>query len=301
MSELPAWLAAARWVARGAGVALAALVFRVGRVRRGHVEAALARASLPAASADAWRVYRSLGASLGEWLLARALSPRRVDELVSWTPRASRLLAEARARGPVVVCATHTGNWELSLASLGRRAPTVALVRRISSPLVRVFARSARARFGVDAREGRDGRADVAREARSGRVLVSVLDQRPETARSRHVAELLGAPAALDAAPFVLGARAGATVLLAVASRGPRGEVRVDVLDAYLAPARGRARWVRESLGSAAKALDRFVRQHPSEWLWLHRLWPERAPSSGERGAPPCPGVLLPLGDAHGR
>jgi Kdo2-lipid IVA lauroyltransferase/acyltransferase len=91
--------------------------------------------------------------------------------------------------------------------------------------------------------------------------------------RSAHAiaAPFLGADALVDRAPATLAWRAKATVVV-VASAREAGAHRLDVLGVFV-PSDDRATWIRDVTRAATTALDRFVRAHPSDWLWLHRRW----------------------------
>jgi KDO2-lipid IV(A) lauroyltransferase len=120
-----------------------------------------------------------------------------------------------------------------------------------------------------------------------------LIDQVPERARHGVPVTFLGAPALADRAPAALAHACGATVLVVAGTR--HGAVQRVHLLAEIAPSpplaaglQGAAgvlgaapasepgAWTAQATREATAALDRFVRAHPSSWLWLHRRW--RAP-----------------------
>jgi Kdo2-lipid IVA lauroyltransferase/acyltransferase len=240
--------------------------------RRAHVEAAVAR--VPGArSRD---VYRALATGIVELIVLFASRRRRramIDGL-----RIAPELARAidTARGPVVVFASHTGNWELAAAAaaqmLARRGRSLFVVaKRMSVGLADAFVRALRARLGVRTIAPRGALAEARRVLARGDVVAMPIDQVPDRCAHAIAAPFLGQQALVDRAPATLAWRARATVVVVAASRDA-GAHRLDLL-AVFAPSDDRAAWIRDVTRAATTELDRFVRAHPSDWLWLHRRW----------------------------
>jgi hypothetical protein len=56
------------------------------------------------------------------------------------------------------------------------------------------------------------------------------------------------------------------------------------VLQVIAPPRRAARAWIAEATASATRALEGFVRAHPSQWLWMHRRWKQAdAAASGQR------------------
>lgn len=245
-----------------AALALAWVFGALLRVRRRHVEGALRRAGL---ALPAMAVYRELARNVVD-LVATACS--REPRLVVLSPGARASLARARARGPVVIAASHTGNWELAAFALAALCPVSVVAKRQGVGLADRFARALRRRFGVAVIEPRGAMACAAAALRAGRVVAMPIDQVPDRAEHGVPCAFLGAQALVDRAPFVLARRARASVLVAACEGGEvrvLGEVSPDD-----PPAAARA---------ATALLEGHVRAHPASWLWLHRRW-RRPPSA---------------------
>ena len=106
-----------------------------------------------------------------------------------------------------------------------------------------------------------------------------MIDQVPGSARRAVRVEFLGAPAYVDRAPAVLAAQTGAPLVVAAACRGAgRGKHELRILGVLEPPTRPMRSWIEDATREATVLLERFVREHPSEWLWLHRRW--RTPAS---------------------
>lgn len=291
---LAALVACLPWRALGApGALLGVLAGSLLRVRRRHVVGALTRARVAHPGRVASAMYRALGRGVFELMwLAGASAPRRervAAREVRFAPGALEALEAALEGGPVMLAASHTGNWELvafaaavALRARGRKLAVVA--KPITSGPFDRFMRELRASLGVEViAPAGAARACLARLA-AGDVVVAPVDQVP--ARVRHGVRLAvhGAEAWVDRSPFALAARARATVLV-VAARREGASQEVVVLDALLPEDVAN---VPVATRRAASALEAFVARHPETYLWLHRRW--RVPAE----APACPSTRTP-------
>lgn len=285
LRTLAALVACLPWSAlRLPGEALGLLAGTVLRIRRGAVEEAMARAHVDDVPAAARAMYASLGRGVFELLwLAGASEARRarvLRECVAFEPGALEALHASLARGPVLLAASHTGNWELvafatarRLADEGRRLVVVAKPFSLSG--FDRFTRELRAAFGVDVVEPRGAASACIERLRRGDVVVMPIDQVPD--RDVHALRMsvLGELAWTDRAPATIAARAEAEVLVVAAKRRSSTQ-HVSVL-ACVPPRTDAVRaWVDQTTRDTTVALESFVGTHPAAWMWLHRRW--RAP-----------------------
>ena len=283
------------WSALGpCGAFVGWLAGSVLRIRRAAVVAAMQRASVEDADAQARAMYAGLGAGLLELLwLAGARPARRAGVLrehVVLDADLDQALRTACARGPVVLAASHTANWELvaygaaqTLASRGARLAVVA--KPLSVGVFHVFCTNLRTACGLVqlAPEGALGAAR--RRLAAGDVIAMPIDQVPDRAQHGLSVSFLGAGALADRAPAALARSVGATLLVVGATRdGPTQRAHLLAELPSSPRVRGQARgssrapatWIAEATRDSTGALEAFVRLHPSAWLWLHRRW--RAP-----------------------
>jgi KDO2-lipid IV(A) lauroyltransferase len=262
-----------RFLLNAAGWILGWLAGSVLRIRRAHVEASMRAAGIAGVARQARGMYRALGVSAMEflWLAVAgrgALAGVRIDE----ESRERWRDVVTRGRG-VVVAASHTGNWDLAACAMARQGELLVVTKRLRIGWLDRFWQTTRARQGVTLVDA-PGAMRRAREVlgRGGAVAL-MIDQVPTSARHASTVDFLGRPAHVDRAPAALAASARAPLVVAAAARGPRGEQVLYVLDVLEPPQRPARAWVDAATAVATRALDRFVRDHPTEWLWLHRRW----------------------------
>ncbi len=277
----------------GLGRVLGILAGSVLRIRRALVEAAMARAGIDDPASVAAAMYRSLGEGLVELLWLAAAPAARREEVVagvSIDDASAAALDAACARGPVVLFASHTGNWELAAAAaarlLARSKRRLAVVAKpMHAAGVDVFLRRLRERCAIHVLSPRGALASARRSLDAGDVVVMPIDQVPDRACHGLPLPFLGELAVTDRAPATLAWRARATVLVVASERATLGEAcavhRVRVLDVIDPPADGDAasRWIAATTTRATSRLEAFVRGAPASWMWLHRRW--RAPRAG--------------------
>lgn len=187
-----------------------------------------------------------------------------------------RLGPALAARRGVVLVSAHLGNWE-ALAASARvaRVPLVMVVRPPRGALSRLGIAAVRRRLGARAVPEGDALSAARAALRSGAAVGLVIDQRPP-ARHAVPGTFLGLPAAISKAPAVLALGTGAPVFTALAHRAPDG-IHVVSVDGPFSPPEGGAGTVADRVAGLTRVLsarvEAAVREHPDQWLWMHRRW----------------------------
>ena len=279
---LLSWGALAR-----AGAAIGWLAGSLFRIRRAAVLEAMTRAHVANPKREARAMYASLGTGVMELLWLSGSAPeRRAEALRTHVVLDDDLVVAVRAacaRGPVVLAASHTGNWELvafgaaqALAAERRRLAVVVKPQSIGA--FHAFCMNLREACGLTLLAPRGAMVEAKRALKSEHVVAMPIDQVPERERHGVGVAFLGAAAHADRSPAALARAAGATLLVAAGSRDGRTQ-RIHLLaelDAESQRDTDAGAWIARATCEVNRALEAFVRQSPSSWLWLHRRW--RAP-----------------------
>ena len=234
-------------------------------------------------------MYAALGTSLVEFLwlsLAgrRALRDVRIDgaSVKAWRD------ALGRGRG-VVVAASHTGNWDLAACAIAQDVELAVVTKRLRVRWLDRLWQGTRAAQGVRLVDAAGAVPAVRAMLARGGAVAMMIDQVPASARHAVTVDFLGRPALVDRGPAALAAACAAPLVVAVSRRLSDGTHRLYVLDVLQPPVRPGPDWVRTATAAATLALDAFVREHPSQWLWLHRRWKRLDPAPAEAMlASPC-------------
>jgi KDO2-lipid IV(A) lauroyltransferase len=263
-------------------------------IRRAHVAQAMRVAGIHDAPQAARAMFRSLGTSALEFLCMAARGPDANRHVRLDGPSQLRW-EQARGQGRgVIVAASHTGNWDLAACAVARDVELLVITKRLRVASLDVFWQSTRAAQGLRLVEAR-GALKLARSvlARGG-VVAMMIDQVPSSPRHAIEAEFLGRTALVDRAPAALAASCGCPLVVAASRRDQDGEHVLMVLDVIDVTSRPTRAWVASATRAATRALERFVRDYPSQWLWLHRRWKrlDPMPAKATLGAPCLQGPL---------
>jgi KDO2-lipid IV(A) lauroyltransferase len=285
LGQLPRPLA---WLCLWLGAALGFVVGRVLGVRRSHAVACMRRAGVRAPERVAAQMYAGLGSGLFELLASAWVRPRRSSAPI------------ALPRGPAVVLTAHTGNWDFCACAVANAAPLAVVTKRLELGWVDRLWQRVRAGHGVQLLSSGGAARGVAQALREGKLVAMMIDQAPERERGTIVAPFLGAPARVDLAPALLALRGRAPVIVALPVRLPGGAHGVVVVGRFEPPAQPRRAWAEGVMRAATAMLDAHVRQHPEQWLWMHRRWKD-APALPRAFDPTTSDAVLALPPRAGR
>ncbi len=185
-------------------------------------------------------------------------------------------VARAKAHGKSVLFFTaHTGNWEICPpVAREKGVPVHVVFRPANNKRVDALIMKARGGFVEGAvPKGAEGAKQVMKLMAAGRHFGMLLDQKQNDGIA---VPLLGRPAMTTSAPAAFALRYGAMLMPIRVER--LGGVRFRVTAE--APVEARPTGNRQAdlvaLTAGINAVfDRWIRERPGEWLWLHRRWPD--------------------------
>lgn len=254
--------------------AMGRLAFALGirrRVTLDNLAAAFPAWSALERRAVARRTYGNMARAALEAVLGARQPPADLGASVVSDELRTIDRALTAGRGALVVTA-HLGSWEVLGAELTRRGvPLHAVVRPLSGAFnAEVVA--ARVRSGLRLIPARGALPAALAALRRNEVVTVLLDQ---AVGGRHAlfVPFFGRPAATTPLVSVAALRSGAPVFLALAPR-EEGRLRLRVEGPFPVPSTGNWRqdvWTHTAELTAA--LERAIREHPDQWLWLHRRW----------------------------
>ncbi len=184
------------------------------------------------------------------------------------------------AHQPVLIASAHLGSWELFAEVMARRGHVFsAVVRPLSGAFNEWLVRS-RERAGVELILQRGALRNMLKAMRRGRAVVQLIDQALPGPEALWV-PFFGRPASTTPAISMAALRSGAPVYVVVAVRH-EGQLQMRVEGPVPVPDKPTRRESLEAhTASLTAIMEGFVRQHPEQWLWLHRRWKGAPPPSG--------------------
>jgi KDO2-lipid IV(A) lauroyltransferase len=261
-----------RALARGLGALAYALGIRRGvtfdNLRRAYPEkneterAAIARGA-----------YRSLGLAALEAVTSDQI--RDLDKAVvvdDWG-----VLGQALEKGGVLVASAHLGSWEMFAEVMARKRIKLSAVVRPLEGAFNARVVDGRTQSGLELILQRGALGNMIKAVRRGRCVVQLIDQ-SLPAEAGVFVPFFGRPTITTPALSLAAMRTKAPVFVAVTVR-EKDHLRMLFEGPVPVPDTGDRRAdITAHTAQLSAILERYVRQYPDQWLWLHRRWKVQPP-----------------------
>ncbi len=189
-------------------------------------------------------------------------------------------LQEARRRGKgVLVITAHFGPWEL-LPIIGSvyYGPIHLVARPLDNPRLDDLLTTLRERGGNRVIRKRRAVPAILQALRRGETVGILIDQHISE-KEGVVVPFFGRPASTAFAPALIAMRSGAAVLPVGITREGRERYRIHVAEEVSVRRSGDLRAdLAMNTARFTAAIERFVRENPDQWFWVHRRWKTRLP-----------------------
>jgi len=262
------------------GRAVGALVHRLaGKARRLTADQLEQRLGVdrPRADALAREVFLHMGTNLGEWLVLSRWR-RRYDEIVEYDPDEMAMVTSEYQRGKGTIVATaHFGNFELLAQWLANFGYSVNVVStKLISP--EVTALQARWRHAGLVRTIYRGRSNlikaILRIFKRGEGMGVMVDI--DTKAPSVFVPFFGELAKTPRTPADLALRTGASLIFGYSLRsGPRRH-RIHMQKIEVEKTGDREADALRITADMTRILEAAVREHPEQWVWMHKRWKSR-------------------------
>lgn len=227
--------------------------------------------------------FESLGRHLGFVSHFRKFKLENVRDLVDVVGREYFDRAHATGRG-ILFFTGHFGSWEVfNLLPPAFGYGMNILVRRIDNPLVENFVDRMRTRFGSVTLDKTKAARQMFRALENGELLGILADLNVQEKEGVFV-DFFGVPASTTVSIAKLAIKTNAIVLPAFAVWEESKNKYVVYLEPAIeyAPADNSPENIRDLTQKITATVEKYVRQYPEQWLWIHKRWNTRPP--GEKG-----------------
>jgi KDO2-lipid IV(A) lauroyltransferase len=215
--------------------------------------------------------FENLVTTALEFLYSPALS-QDITEYIELVDIHNFWEAYHRGKG-VIAIIPHMGNWEV----IARFYPWVGVVahavaRRQEPEWVARIVSEIRKSNGLKEIEKRNALRPVLAALRRGEVVNMLIDQ---YARKDSVeVQFFGHPARTVASAALIAARTGCTVFVCGATRTPEGRINATLSEIIETIDTGdREKDLLTNTQRYVEMIERFVRQYPGSWMWMHKRW----------------------------
>jgi Kdo2-lipid IVA lauroyltransferase/acyltransferase len=276
-----------RRVARAVGAAIGAIAFSaLGRLRRvGIRNLELAFPEMTAADrvATLRSEYRNLGFLLAEFCKMPDYTAVTVSRFIRYEGLENYLAARERGKG-VLVLTGHLGAWELSSfyhSLMGM--PMGMVIRRLDNPLVDAFVNRIRCQHGNRVIHKDDFARGLIASMRAGETVGILMDTNMTPPQGVFV-PFFGMLACTASGMARIVAKTGAAVVpgFLLWEESERRYVLHFGEELQVVRTGDAEQDALANTASFTAAIERYIRQYPEQWLWLHRRWKTRPP--GEEG-----------------
>jgi len=228
-------------------------------------------------AAEHGRIVNGVFDSIARLLVALARFPAmnrsNISDWIGYEGLEYYQAAKRQGRG-VLIATAHLGNWELSaFAHALMTEPMHVMVRPLDNPLIDRLVESRRTLSGNHLIDKRDAARAVMKALRANEAVGILIDQNTAAAEGIFV-DFFGK----------LACAGSAFVKLAHRSQAP-------IIPGFAVWDEGKKRYVLrffpqvETIGDVHadtqrlhSAIETVIRQHPDQWMWIHRRWKTRPP-----------------------
>jgi KDO2-lipid IV(A) lauroyltransferase len=259
------------------GARLGEIAYRLFASRRRVALENLARAFPEADATERERIalgaFRNYGITFLELLWAPNLTADGFERLIDAPDRA--LIRELHARGKGLVILTgHFGNWELvglCLTFLSGLEISV-IVQPQSNELADRLITEHRSRFGNKLIPRGVSIREILTTLDRGGIVALAADQ--SGPKEGVFVEFFGREVSTPQGPAAFALRTGAPILMAFMLRQSDGTYRMELSPVPMDDLHGGGEAnVTELTRRHTAVLERAIRAHPDQWLWMHRRW----------------------------
>lgn len=223
-------------------------------------------------------MYAGLGMNIIEFI--RLLNMSREDILGGYIAvEGEDNIREAlgRNRG-VLVLTGHIGCWDLLCAVTPQFGyPLTVITKRIKQEAVHRLWLHMRNRFGVNYLPAQQAYRSCLKVLRKNELVGFILDQNMIDKEGVFV-EFFGRPACTSPGLAYLAAQAQAPIVPIFIERRPDSTHMIHIQPLIEPPPDRQKESIIEATQTYTRTLEEYIRQHPSDWIWIHRRWRTRPP-----------------------
>ncbi len=180
----------------------------------------------------------------------------------------------AKAKGKGVIFITgHCGNWELmAIVASARLSSNSVVARQINNPYVNGIVEKVRQRYGNTVIYKKGALKNIIKTLKQDGCVGILMDQAVFSDEG-YIIDFLGRGAWTTKMPALIARKTGAAVLPAFIHRTEKGHIFKIYPEVELSDIEDKEKAVIEDTKRFSATIENYIRENPSEWLWIHRRW----------------------------
>lgn len=173
----------------------------------------------------------------------------------------------------VIFVTGHCGNWELLAIAFSSKVSNIAVVARpLNNPYLNRLLERARGRYGNSVIYKKSALKNIFTRLRSEGIVGILIDQSVVPSEG-YVIDFLGRGAWTTKMPAIIARKTGAPILPAFIRRDGDGHLITLGNEIKLSYIEDQERAIMADTQTFSNYIEEYIRQNPSEWLWMHRRW----------------------------
>ncbi|HSP69076.1 MAG TPA: lysophospholipid acyltransferase family protein [Bryobacteraceae bacterium] len=218
-------------------------------------------------------VFLSIGRIMASVAAFPSITRANVHEWIRYHGLENFTAAQAKGRG-VLVATAHLGNWELSAFTHAlMTAPMHIVVRPLDNPRLDAWVERRRTLSGNHVIRKKEAAREILRALSAGDAVGILMDQNTTPAEGVFV-DFFGRKACAGTAFVKFAHHTGAAVVPGYALWSESEKRYILRFDPEITMTGD----VQADTQSVHSELERVIRAHPDQWLWVHRRWKTRPP-----------------------
>jgi KDO2-lipid IV(A) lauroyltransferase len=216
--------------------------------------------------------FKNLGKSFTEVIKIYFGLGRQIIDSVSVEGIEHVYAAQAKGKG-ILFITGHCGNWELMAIVISVKLSGGAVVARpINNPYLNRFVEYVRQKYGNSIIYKRGALKPIMQSLKKNSCVGILMDQ-ATVPEEGYVVDFLGRGAWTTKMPALIARKTEAAVLPVFIHRENHGHRIKFYSEVKLFTGDDREKALREDTEKFSAYIEHYIREHPTEWLWIHRRW----------------------------
>lgn len=216
--------------------------------------------------------FKNLGKSLVEMIKIYYGLGKKIIDNVEVKGIENYNNAKLKGRG-IILITGHCGNWELMAVTFSVKVDNVfGVARRQNNQYFNKLVEKTRAKYGNKVIYKKGALRGILSELRKNKGVGILMDQ-AVLKNEGYIIDFFGKPAWTTKMPALIARKTGAAVIPVFINRDRDRHVMNIHPEVTLSAEQDIEKAIIEDTKNFSKYIEDYIRNHPSEWLWIHRRW----------------------------